>query len=429
MSRVKSLQLVVIILIAGFIGYYFGENSVKLSFENYKPSLSVVNKEAPLALNNRVDFSLFWSVWDRLEAKYYDKTKLDPQKMLTGAIEGMTQSLGDPYTMYLPKAQNTNFKDGLAGQFSGIGAELGTSDKQIIVIAPLAGSPAEKARIKPGDAILKVDGEATVNWTLPFTVSKIRGPKGTSVTLTILHKDSNKPQDIRIVRDTITVRSVVGWVKKIGDIENIKNTKSIKEGEDQKIAYVKLSQFGDSTNKDWISIINDFDLKIKSDKSIKGLIIDLRNNPGGYLNDAVYISSEFLKQGTPVVMQEGAIGSRNTLSVSRKGLMYDIPIVVIINKGSASASEIVSGALRDNKVNGKSRAILVGETSFGKGTIQEANDLGNGAGLHVTIAKWLTPNGTWINGQGIKPDIEVMLSEKDPSHDVQLEEAVEQLLK
>lgn len=433
MAKIKSLQIIVIIIISVLIGHYIGVNNVKLTWKNYKPSVSVINKEAPATLSN-IDFSLFWSVWGKLEENYYDKTKLDPQKMLNGAIEGMTQSLEDPYTMYLPPKQNNNFKDGLAGQFSGIGAELGIRDKQIIVIAPLDESPAQRAGLKPGDIILKVDGEATSDWTLPFTVDKIRGPKGTAVSLTILHKDSDKPQDIKIVRDTITVKSVTGWIKKIREIESISTSsrsaglrgasKSLKEHENDKVAYVRLSQFGDSTNNDWISIINKFSLQMLGEKDIKGLIIDLRNNPGGYLTDAVYISSEFLKQGTPVVIQENAQGSRTTLPVVRKGLMYEVPLVVLINKGSASASEIVSGALRDNK-----RAILVGETSFGKGTIQEANDLGNGAGLHITVAKWLTPNGTWVNAKGLKPDIEVFLSTKDQSHDAQLEKAVLQLLK
>ena len=418
-KKIRLLQLLLLIIISILIGYYIGVNNIKLAWKDYKPSFSVVNKEMPPSMSN-VDFSLFWNVWNRLESNYYDKTKLDPQKMLNGAITGLTQSLDDPYTMFLPPNQNTNFKNGLAGQFSGIGAELGTKEKQIIVIAPLDESPAQRAGVKAGDMILKVDGEETSGWTLPFTVDKIRGPKGTSVTLTILHKNSTKPQDIKIVRDTITVKSVVGWVKSAKDIEGI----NIGKNQTGKVAYIRLSQFGDSTNNDWVNIIGKFDVQMQTDKDIKGLIIDLRNNPGGYLSDAVYISSEFLKQGTPVVLQETGLGIKTTLSVTRRGLMYEVPLVVLINKGSASASEIVSGAFRDNK-----RATLIGETSFGKGTIQQADDLGNGGGLHVTIAKWLTPNGTWVNGAGLKPDIEVELDTKDSSHDLQLEKAVLQLLK
>lgn len=423
MRKIKLLQFSILLIIAGLAGYYLGINNVKLSWKNYKPSIAVIGKEAPAAQSS-VDFSLFWNVWNKLESDYYDKTKLDPMKMLNGAIAGLTSSLGDPYTMYLPPVQNTNFKDGLAGQFSGIGAELGTKDKQVIVIAPLAGSPAEKAGIKAGDFILKVNNESTADWTLPATVEKIRGPKGTSVILAILHKDSEKPLDVKIVRDTITVKSVVGWVKAVSDIGGINVSKDL----NSKVAYIRLSQFGDSTNVDWTSVVNDINLKMQVDKTIKGLIVDLRNNPGGYLTDAVYISSEFLKQGAPVVLQE-ALGEKTTLSVTRRGLMYEVPITVLINRGSASASEIVSGALRDNKINGKSRAILIGETSFGKGTIQQADDLGNGAGLHVTVAKWLTPNSTWVHGSGLKPDIEVKLDEKDPSHDSQLEKAVLELIK
>lgn len=420
-KKVKGLQLLLLIIISILVGYYIGVNNIKLAWKNYKPSLSVVNKELPPSTSS-VDFSPFWNVWEKLEVNYYDKSKLDTQKMVNGAIEGMVSSLGDPYTMFLPPVQNNNFKDGLAGQFSGIGAELGTKDKQIIVIAPLAGSPAEKAGIKAGDLILKVNGEATLDWTLPATVEKIRGPKGTDVALTIYHKDASKPQDINITRDTITVKSVVGWVKKVKDIDGVKN---LKAKSDDSIAYVRLSQFGDSTNNDWIPVINDINLKMQTDKNIKGFIIDLRNNPGGYLNDAKFIASEFLPKNDIVVYQEAG-SQRTSLTVDRKGLFTDtdVKVIVLINKGSASASEIVAGALRDH-----GRATLVGENSFGKGTIQQADDLGNGAGLHITIAKWLTPNGAWVHGKGLKPDIEVSLDDKDPSHDTQLEKAVAELIK
>lgn len=422
-NRVKKLQIFLVILIAFIGGFYFGVNKVKLDWNNFSPSVSVLSKEPPASVAN-IDFSMFWSVWQRLENGFYDKTKIDPQKMVNGAIEGMVQSLGDPFTAYLPPVQNTNFKEGMAGQFSGIGAELGTKDKQIIVIAPLDGSPAQKSGIRAGDFILKVNDEATINWTLSAAVEKIRGPKGTQVTLNILHKDADKPQDIKITRDVIIVKSVVGWIKKIKDIEGIKSIAGIKGKENEKISYIRLSQFGDSTNKDWTAVIGFLELQMQKPQNVKGMILDLRNNPGGYLTDAVFISSEFLNQGYVVVKENNGIENTNIRSVTRKGLFQDIPLIVLLNKGSASASEIVAGAIRDNK-----RGKLIGETSFGKGTIQQADDLGNGAGLHITIAKWLTPNNTWVNGKGLKPDIEVALDEKDPSHDTQLEKAVLELLK
>jgi len=425
MKKLRSLQFIILLIISGLIGYYFGVNNVKVSWKNYTPSLTVANKEAPAFLTN-IDFSNFWIVWQKLEANYYDKTKLDAQKMLNGAIEGMVGTLGDPYTMYLPPVANTSFKDGMAGQFSGIGAELGIKDKQIIVIAPLEGSPAKKAGIKAGDLILKANGDSIADWTLPAAVEKIRGPKGTSISLTILHKDSKSSIDVKIVRDIITIKSADSWIKNVKDIDGIK----VPKDQEGKVAYIRLSQFGDATNKDWLVVANKISLEIQSSKDIKGLILDLRNNPGGYLTDAQFIVSEFLPKGDKVVGED--TGTEQTqLNVERKGLFTDpnIKVIVLINKGSASASEIVSGALRDNKIGGKSRAILVGETSFGKGTIQQADDLGNGAGLHITIAKWLTPNGTWVHGKGLKPDIEVALDKKDPSHDTQLEKAVLELVK
>ncbi len=425
-SRIKIFQIIIIILIAFFGGYFFGVNKVVLDWHNYNPVLNVINKEPPPGIIN-VDFNPFWNVWQKLLANYYDKSKLDQQKMLNGAISGMVQSLGDPFTLYLPPVENTNFKQGLAGQFSGIGAELGTQDKNIIIIAPLDGSPAEKSGIKAGDVILKVNGQSTAGWDLAKAVDQIRGEKGSKVILTVTHKDTQKQVDLTIIRDVITVKSVAM------SISNAKCTDSgcsliakgdpCKDATCVKYAYIRLSQFGDNTNQEWASMVKGIRDQLNKDKTIKGVVLDLRNNPGGYLTDAQFIASEFLPSGETVVTEDnGTI--QTPLAVSRQGLLSQPKLVVLINKGSASASEIVAGALRDNK-----RAILVGETSFGKGTVQEAEDLGAGAGLHVTIAKWLTPNGTWVNGKGLTPDVSVQLDPKNPSLDTQLEKAVSELLK
>jgi len=404
-------------------GYYIGTTRISYEWKNYKPEFQITSKVPPKNIEN-VDFALFWDVWNRLENSYYDKKVLDGQRLLNGAISGMVGSLGDPYTVYLPPTQNSEFKQGLAGEFEGIGAHLGLRGNQIIVVEPLYGSPAQKAGIRIGDAILKVDGASTNGWTLTQAVEKIRGPKGSEVLLTVIHKDDTKASDLKIQRDTIHVTSVEGWVKRVGDIEGIKSTTGIKGNEDENIAYIRLSQFGDTANKEWVAKTNELDLKIKNNPQVKGIIVDLRNNPGGYLNEAQFIAGEFLKEGQAVVIQEKGTGDRLTLSVNRNGLFQQIPVLVLINKGSASASEIVAGALKDHN-----RARLVGETSFGKGTIQSAEDLGANGGLHITIAKWLTPNGTWIHDKGLKPDLEVKPDEKDTSHDLQLEKAVEELLK
>lgn len=422
--KISKLQIVLIIAIAFIGGYFFGVNKVNFELKHYTPHITITSKEPPSGVSN-VDFSLFWNVWDKVVNNYYDKKVVDPQKMLYGAITGMVQSIGDPYTMFLPPTQQTSFQQQLAGQFTGIGAELGMKDKQIIIIAPLTGSPAQKAGIKAGDAIIKVDGSVTDGWTLQQAVDKIRGPKGTQVTLAILHKGDNNMSDITVTRDVITVKSVDGWIKQVKDIDAISDTLKKSDSASDSIVYLRLSQFGDKTNEDFTSLVGSLASKIQS-QNPKGVILDLRNNPGGYLTDAVYIAGEFLPQGAPVVIQDSGT-DKNTLYVNRQGNLLHIPLVVLINGGSASASEIVSGALRDNK-----RGKLVGDKSFGKGTVQQALDLGGGSGLHVTIARWLTPNGTWVgrgvNGTGLTPDVSVSLDAKDPSHDTQLEAAIDTLL-
>lgn len=423
----RKIQVFLLILIAFFGGYFFGVDKVAFDWKSYKPNITVVNKEPP-ASASLVDFNLFWSVWDKLSSNYYNQKAVDPQKMLYGAISGMVSSVGDPFTMFLPPTQQQSFQQEMAGQFQGIGAELSMDqERRIIVLSPLNGSPAQKAGLKPGDIIAGVDGQSTSGWDTNQAVNKIRGPKDTQVTLSILHKGSSTPTPITITRGVITIKSVDGWVKQVKDVDNV-NLKNSPLASSN-VMYIQLSQFGDNTNTDWQNLINTLAPKIKSD-NVKGIILDLRDNPGGYLTDAQFVAGEFLPQGTPVVIEEDASSAQTTLSVNRNGQLTDtsVPMVVLINKGSASAAEIVSGALRDNK-----RAQLVGETSFGKGTVQEALDLGNGAAMHVTIAKWLTPNGTWVgsgvNGSGLTPDVSVALDTKDPSHDTQLEKAIETVLK
>jgi len=422
LSKFRSVILIIAFtIIVGGIGYNLGERHASISISSDKRV--VINQSAPSSAD--IDFSLFWNVWQRLSSSYIDKTALDSQKMVYGAISGMVNALGDPYTMFLPPKDNQDFKSQLSGDFEGIGAQLDMKDGNIIVVAPLKGTPAEKAGIKPLDYILKVDGADTTGWTVAQAVDKIRGPKGTSVKLTILHEKSAKPTDLTIMRDTITVPSVVSWVKSVSDITEISGiSNSTVRGNNSKIAYIQLSRFGDTTNDDWTKAVAAISSQMKSDSSIKGLIFDLRSNPGGYLESAVYIGSEFIKSGT-VVSQVNSDGTKQDYPVERVGSFLTIPVIVLINKGSASAAEIVSGALRDYK-----RATIVGETSFGKGSVQTPEDLPGGAGLHITTGKWLLPKGDSISKKGITPDVVVSLPDDvTATTDSQLEKAVELLVK
>lgn len=354
----------------------------------------------------KIDFSLFWDVWSMLEKKYVDQSKLKPQTMYYGAIKGLVSSLDDQYTFFLTPNENKQSKEDLEGKFEGIGAQLGLKNNRIVIVAPLKNSPAEKAGLKAQDIIDKVDGKSTLNWNLQKAVNTIRGEKGTKVMLHIIRQ--NADFDISIVRDQIIVPSI--------ELEYRNN-----------IAILKLNRFGEDTNLEWDKSVNEIQKKYNS-KEIKAMILDVRDNPGGFLQGAIYIASEFLPKDLLVVKQDYS-DNRNDqyFKVIRDGKLQSIPLLVLINSGSASASEIVAGALRDHN-----RAKLLGEKTFGKGSIQEALDLEGGAGLHVTVARWILPLGSWINGKGIKADIPIKNkteSDSENEADLQLEKALEEVVK
>lgn len=420
----NSLILLVILLLAGGFGYNLGKKERRVGVATADTATKISGTAPPA--NRQIDFSLFWDVWDRLSRTYIDRSALDPQKMVYGAISGMVASLDDPYTVFLPPKENKDAKDELGGQFEGIGAQLGIKEKRIVVIAPLRGLPAEKAGIKAGDWIVKVDGKDTGDWSLPKAVSAIRGAKGTSVLLTILHQGDRKTVDISVTRDAIHVPSVE-WdranVKCLLSAQSSNQCEVVKESctDCQQIAHLRLTRFGDKTISEWEEAVKAI-AKAYDKGEIKGIVLDLRNNPGGYLSGSVYIASEFLGSGL-VVTQQNHDGTKQVYEVNRKGNLLTQPLVVLVNKGSASASEIVAGAL---KVRG--RAKLVGETTFGKGSVQDSQDLPGGAGLHITVSKWLLPDDSWINGKGVEPDTKIEPSDKEPERDVQLEKAGEVLL-
>ena len=417
----KLTRIFLVLSLAVFlfgIGYKIGQYrsaGVKIISNGSLNLFSGSSSSSQNANLKNMDFSLFWDTWQQLEDKYVDRTKLDQKKMYYGAIKGMVASVDDPYTFFLTPDENKQSKDDLGGKFEGIGAQLGLQAGRITVIAPLKNSPAEKAGIISGDFINKVDGQSTKGWVLPQAVSKIRGAKGTKVTLTI--ERDGKEKDIQMVRDTILVESVeVKLDEKKQDCGTICGS----------VAYLKLNQFGENTVDEWETKVAEIK-KAWDGQQIKGMVLDLRDNPGGYLESSVYLAGEFLPKGKLVVRQESKVLGNKDYNVMRTGSLLDIPLVVLVNKGSASAAEILSGALRDYK-----RARLIGEKTFGKGSVQEALDLDAGAGLHVTVAKWILPGGSWINHIGIEPDIKVEMKIPEGNTltrqmDTQLERAIEEI--
>lgn len=357
---------------------------------------NVANKEA--GKPGDIDFSLFWDVWARLQEKHVDRDKIDPQKQVWGAISGMVRSVGDPYTNFLPPQDTKQFHEDLNGEFGGIGAELGIRKEVLTVISPLKNSPAERAGLKSGDKIIKVDDTITADLSLEDAVRLIRGEKGTSVTLTIL-RNGDDTKEITIVRDTIVIPTV--------------ETKSL--GND--IFYIRLFSFNGPSPQIFRQAVAGF-LQSRNEK----LVLDLRGNAGGFLNAAVDIASWFLPPGEIVAREKYGDGSEDNYRSIGRRLLENVPTVILIDQGSASASEILAGALRDIR-----GVKLVGQKSFGKGSVQELVELEGGASLKVTIAKWLTPAGTAIDGEGLKPDIEVEIKKEDTNEgkDPQLDKAVE----
>lgn len=377
-----SLTNVLLLISAGILLFAGGFKIGQAKGGSVNSQNRFVNTSSDFARNQKaadMDFSLFWETWNKLEEKYVDQKKLNTEKMFYGAIKGMVASVEDPYTFFLTPEENQKSKDDLGGKFEGIGAQLGMKENRIIVVAPIKNSPAERAGVKAGDVIIKVNGESTEGMNLNEVVSKIRGEKGTKVKLTMMR--AGKELEFEIARDTIQVESV---------------ELTYEDTAKGKIAVIKINQFGDTTNSEWDRAAAEVAQRYQS-KEIVGMVLDLRDNPGGYLESSVYIASEFLPMRSVIVKQESTIEPDRTYTVRREGRLQEIPLVTLINRGSASASEILSGALRDYN-----RTTLVGEKSFGKGSVQEALDLDKGAGLHVTVAKWILPKGDWINGKGIE---------------------------
>lgn len=361
--------------------------------------LNVLGQNPPPQFQE-ADLSIFWDVWSRLEQRYVDRAKIDRNDLIFGATAGLAHSLKDPYTEFLRPVETKQFQEDIKGSFSGIGAEIGIRKGTLTIIAPLKDSPAERAGLKAGDKILKVDDTTTADLTLDESVRLIRGPKGTEVRLTVIRDSFDKTKEFKIIRDTIRIQILTTEKKPDG------------------IFVIKLHSFTENSGFEFRKAVQEY-----LDSNSQKLILDLRNNPGGFLVMAVDIASWFLPAGETVAKERFADGSEEVYRSSGYKFLENVPLVVLVNEGSASASEIVAGALRDIR-----GAKLVGTKTFGKGSVQEVMPLTGGASLKVTIAKWLTPKGVEINGTGLEPDVKVELpkdEDQDPKKDLILEKGIE----
>ncbi len=375
--------LLLLTLIVGLrLGIYLDQAGIVRAGGNLLQSVQVKGSGQLLAdPEHQADLSLFWTVWKLLNVNYVDPQKLQPQTMVQGATAGLVQALGDPYTLFMTPKENTDFQDTLSGRLQGIGAELSLKNGLVTVVAPLKGSPAEHAGLRTGDVLDKVDGTSIQGLTLSQVVEKVRGIKGTPVTLSILRPKQTAPLTLKIVRDDIHVPSVESKI-----IFSDKGP----------VGYVTLNQFGEGS----IDEVRNAFLDLQK-QGMKMAILDLRNNGGGYLDGAVDLVSLFVKQGT-IVSVEHRSGAPEVHIATGHPLFPDIPLAVLQNEDSASASEITAGALQD-----LGRATIIGMKSFGKGTVQEVIALPDGSSLRVTVARWLTPKGKNLGKEGVHPDIEV----------------------
>ncbi|MEK7104159.1 MAG: S41 family peptidase [Patescibacteria group bacterium] len=390
---VKAIPILIFCAVVGFSFYQLGFNKGEQSvFKTVPPNVS-----EGLGSSDKVDFSIFWEAWRRLEVNYIDKSKIDYKKMVYGAIEGMVKSIGDPYTTYFTPSQTESFNEELNGQYEGVGMVVGIKDGQLTVVSPFKGTPAEKAGLKSGDKIVKIGDMFTQDITIEEAVKNIKGKPGTSVKLLIQRSDWAEPKEFTLKRETIKIPTIE-LTKKDGGAAVIKVYQFNK---------ILVSEFQDAAKE----ILNAGDKKI---------IIDLRDNPGGYLEVAQAIAGWFLNKGEVVVIQdEGQDKEKKQYLSEGPSVFVNYPVVVLINEGSASASEILAGALRDNR-----KIKLVGAKSFGKGSVQEQIDLTDRSSLKITIAKWLTPNGTSLDKNGLDPDF-VVPSNATTSLDAQMDKAVE----
>lgn len=404
MRRFQSIlisSVLVTSLLTFSLGWFFGKN-IGAGNSGGSGNVTVISQpsgngtETPAS---EIRFKNLDEVWEKLRSSYYDTDKLDLEKLAEHAVKGFVYGVGDPYTIFMSPDEAVEFDNGLEGELEGIGAVLDVRNGQLVVENTLRNAPAEKAGMKAGDVIYKINGELAEELSLPDAIKKIRGRKGTRVTLTMLREKTTQPFDLTITRDEIV-------------IENVKLEKK-----EDGIVLISIDQFNDHTMPEFHTAIQEMLLN-----KPRGIILDLRDNGGGYLDTSIEVLSEFLEPNSvAVIIKERDTSKNKVMKTQGTPRLGDIPVVVLANKYSASASEIVAGALQDHK-----RAIIIGETTFGKGSVQEIQPLKDGSVLRLTVAKWFTPKDRTIDEVGITPDREVKISEEDiaAKRDPQMEEAI-----
>lgn len=396
-----------IILLVAFVSFYSGQylaeqkNIVIIPTDDEMYSGNLLGKYSeakPGRLTEDIDFELFWDTWDVITEDYVDKEHLEEKKIFYGALRGMVAAVGDPYTVFMNPKVAQEFSNDLAGTFEGIGAEIGIKNEVVTVVSPLPDMPAEKAGLLAGDKILAINGTSTAGMSIDQAVNLIRGPKDTAVILTITRNGFESAEDISITRGKIIVKSVR------------------KELRDDGIYVIKVTNFNDDT----LNLFNEAVREIIK-ANPKGLILDLRGNPGGYLDTAIEMASEWIEDG-PVVVEKFSDDRKQDHLARNRARLKTFPTIVLVNGGSASASEIVSGALQDYGL-----ATIIGKKTFGKGSVQSLNQLDDGSSIKLTVAKWLTPEGRSINDEGIEPDYDIDLTFEDynANLDPQLDAAID----
>ena len=386
-----------VLILAFLSGIYLGVWQSYRTFSQ-KPISELISNYLNLPFSDKVDTSLFNKVWSEISTKYVNGP-VDEKTAYYGALQGLVKSLGDPYSVFFDPSQTEDFNQELSGNFEGIGAEIGIKNNQLTVIASLPDTPAQAAGLKAGDKIIRIDSRDTAEMSLDQAISLIRGKKGTVVTLDIFPADENEIKEIKITREVIKIISV-----------------SLEMKEDD-IAWIRISHFNSDTDEEFNKIVQEVVVKNPG-----GIILDLRNNPGGFLETAVNIAGAFLEKQVIVIEDFGT--KRNEYKSTNNSPFKDISTVVLVNLGSASAAEIVAGALQDYQ-----KSIVVGEKTFGKGSVQDFEEFSDGSSLKLTVAKWLTPNGRSIDDSGITPDVEVVLTDDDYNNDKdpQMDKALELL--